>query len=106
MTAPADDVNVVDARDQSRLVVREDGAEAELDYRVDGDRITLIHTEVPAALGGRGIGATLVRAAVKRATADHLVVVPWCPFARRWLRQHPDEAAGLTIDWETPRPEG
>jgi hypothetical protein len=31
-------------------------------------------------------------------------VVPWCPFADRWLRDHPDEAAGVVIDWEAPPP--
>ena len=36
--------------------------------------------------------------------ADELTVVPWCPFARRWLQEHPDEAAAVTIDWDTPRP--
>ncbi len=64
----------------------------------------LVHTEVPEAWGGRGIGGRLVRAALARAKANGLTVVPWCPFARRWLQEHPDEAAAVTIDWETPRP--
>jgi hypothetical protein len=32
-------------------------------------------------------------------------LVPWCPFARRWLKEHPEAAEGVSIDWETLPPE-
>lgn len=104
MTSDSDTVQVVDVPAEARFVVRIDGAEAELVYRVSGDRIFLIHTEVPGSLGGRGIGGQLVRAALRRAEAEHLTIVPWCPFARRWLKEHPDEAGGVHIDFTTPPP--
>ncbi len=104
MTIPTDEAPVVDDTAASRFVIREGGTEAELLYALDGDRILLVHTGVPAEWGGRGIGGRLVRAALERAEANGLTVVPWCPFARRWLRDHPDQAAAVTIDWETPRP--
>src|SRR6185436_11013469 len=85
----------------SRLVLEEDGVEAELIYRKRAGRMILIHTEVPDALGGRGIGGRLVRAALARARAENLTLVPWCPFARRWLTDHPDESDGVSIDWDT-----
>jgi hypothetical protein len=93
---------VSDHPDELRFVLREDGHEAELTYLLDGPRFTLDHTRVPEELGGRGVGGTLVRAAVERAAADGLVVVPQCPFARRWLEQHPDVAATVTVDWPAP----
>jgi predicted GNAT family acetyltransferase len=46
----------------------------------------------------------LVRAALERAEREDLTVVPWCPFARRWLHEHPDQAARVTMDWETKPP--
>lgn len=105
MAASPDAAEVVDAADEGRFVIRgADGREAELVYRIEGDRFELIHTAVPESWGGRGIGGRLVRAALQRARAEHLTVVPWCPFALRWLRDHPDEAAGLVIDWEAPTP--
>ncbi len=104
MTIPADDAPVVDDTARSRYVIREGGAEAELIYALQGDRLILVHTEVPDEWSGHGIGGRLVRAALARAQANDLTVVPWCPFARRWLPDHPDEAAAVTIDWETPRP--
>ena len=89
-----------------RFVVTEDGIEAELRYRERAGRLILIHTEVPDALGGRGIGGRLVRAAIDHARVENLTIVPWCPFARRWLADHPDEAQDIKIDWDTlPPPE-
>ena len=82
-----------------RLLIEQDGHEAELIYEVDGDRLVLIHTGVPDELGGRGLGGVLVQAALTRAEAEGLTVVPQCPYARSWLEKHPDEAARVTIDW-------
>ncbi len=103
MTIPADDAAVVDDTARSQFVIREGGAEAELIYVIEGNRMLLVHTGVPEEWGGHGIGGRLVRAALARARADVLTVVPWCPYARRWLQEHPDEAAAVTIDWETAR---
>ena len=106
MTTSAGDVEVVDVPSENRFVVRHAGTEAELVYHVNGQRLVLLHTEVPDEMSGQGIGADLVSAAVRRAQSDRLTLVPWCPFARRWLREHPDAAAGVRIDWETLPPEG
>ncbi|HEX4127815.1 MAG TPA: GNAT family N-acetyltransferase [Acidimicrobiales bacterium] len=104
MTIPVDDTPVVDDTASSRFVISQDGTEAELVYAREGDRLILGHTGVPEQWGGHGIGGRLVRTALARAQANDLTVVPWCPFARRWLQEHPDEAAASAIDWDTPRP--
>ena len=91
---------VVDDAEHHRLVVRVDGEEAELVYRRSGARLILVHTGVPDAIGGRGIGGDLVRAAVERARSEDLTVVPLCPYARQWLEQHPDVAATVSVDWQ------
>jgi len=104
MTAASDDIQVVDLPAESRLVVRANGAEAELVYRMNGNRMVLVHTGVPDELGGRGVGGRLVIAAISRAGAEGLTLVPWCPFARRWLQEHPEQAAAVTIDWESQPP--
>lgn len=68
-------------------------------YRLNGKRLVLIHTGVPEALAGRGVGGVLVSAAVDRAAREGLTIVPLCPFARSWLERHPDAAARAVIDW-------
>jgi predicted GNAT family acetyltransferase len=104
MTTSADNIDVVDVPAEGHFVVRLDGREAELVYRLHDDRLVLVHTEVPDELGGRGLGGRLVAAAVDRAEREHLTVVPWCTFARRWLRDHPDVAAMVDIDWHSQPP--
>jgi predicted GNAT family acetyltransferase len=73
-------------------------------HRRHGARLILFHTEVPDSLTGRGIGARLVRAALSYARAEQLTVVPWCPFARQWLNDHPGETEDVPIDWDTLPP--
>lgn len=94
---------VVDDVDHDRFVYEQDGALAELVYRRRGDRMAIMHTEVPDELSGRGIAGRLVRAAVDRAADEGLTVVPWCPYARKWLEDHPDVADGVTIEWVDQR---
>jgi predicted GNAT family acetyltransferase len=85
-------------------VLEQDGGAGELVYDVEDGHLILWHTEVDGSLRGQGTGGRLVRAALARATSDGLTVVPLCPYARRWLREHPDVADTVTIDWRTSTP--
>lgn len=102
MSEPDSGPAVVDDPAHDRFVFEEDGVAAELVYEVEDRRLILVHTDVPERLGGRGLGGRLVQASVARAAQEGLTVAPWCPFARKWLRDHPDAAAGVTIDWSAP----
>jgi hypothetical protein len=86
-------------REDHRFVVTDDGSTAELTFRLVGRRLVLIHTGVPDAMSGKGIGGLLVRAAVDWASASGFTVVPKCPFAGKWLQEHPDVATTVTVDW-------
>ena len=59
-----------------------------LNYRQEDNRITLTHTEVPPSLEGRGIGTSLVKAALDYASQKKLTVVPQCPFVADFIRTH------------------
>lgn len=85
---------------ERRFGVELDGSRAELVYRIHGNRLVLIHTEVPDAFEGRGVGGALVKAAIDYADEHDMIVEPRCPFARSWLERHPDEAKRVTVDWE------
>jgi predicted GNAT family acetyltransferase len=89
---------VTDNRAASRFEYSSGGRLAELTYRLRAGRLVLLHTGTPPELEGHGIGSALVRAAIDRAAREGLVVVPLCPFARAWLKRHPDEASQVTID--------
>jgi predicted GNAT family acetyltransferase len=99
MTPERAQQSVVRDTAHDRLVWAQDGSEAELVYRRRGDRLFLIHTGVPDALAGHGIGSKLVQAAIDWAELDHLTVVPICAYARKWLTEHPEAATKVQIHW-------
>jgi predicted GNAT family acetyltransferase len=76
--------------DGSRFTVRVDGVEAELDYRIEDQRLTILHTGVPAAIEGRGIAGALVKAAFDHARARGLKVRTACSYSEAWLGKHPE----------------
>ena len=81
----SDSADVIDNTDASRFELRADGRLAELVYRIRGDRLVLIHTEVPSELEGRRIGGRLVTAAVDRAVREGLTLAPFaCLPAAGW----------------------
>ena len=61
-------------------------------YRLQPGRMTLIHTEVAAALEGKGIGSQLVAGALDDIRQRGFTIVPICPFVRAYLLRHPEEA--------------
>ena len=81
---------VVDNHAQRRFELHVDGEMSVLTYRIAGDRIRLLHTEVPASQRGRGYADMLARAALERAQRDHMRVVALCPFVRAFLERHPE----------------
>jgi predicted GNAT family acetyltransferase len=82
-----------------RFEIERDGHVAHLKYLRDQGRLVLVHTEVPDALEGHGLGGALVTAAIDFAAEHELTVEPQCPFARAWLERHPDVAGRVVIDW-------
>jgi predicted GNAT family acetyltransferase len=65
-----------------------DGGLCRADYRMAGDVMHIVHTEVPYELEGRGLAAQVVRAALDYARANGLKVVPACGYVRAYMRRH------------------
>jgi predicted GNAT family acetyltransferase len=79
-----------------RFEVRIDGHEAFVQYRyTDGGDLVLSHTEVPPALGGRGLGGKLAGAALDFARSRNLTVVVTCPFITNYINKHAEYHALL-----------
>jgi predicted GNAT family acetyltransferase len=75
-----------------RFTVQVDGVPAELDYTLSGNIMTITHTGVPPAIGGRGVAADLMRAALAAARTAGWQVNPACSYAAAYMRKHPDDA--------------
>jgi uncharacterized protein len=73
---------------QNRFELDVDGEQAVAYYRMAPGVITFIHTEVPQALSGRGIGTKLIRGALEMVRAQGLKVVPQCPFVSAFMGKH------------------
>ncbi|MCU1344363.1 MAG: acetyltransferase [Acidimicrobiia bacterium] len=89
---------VTDNPAKSRFETTVEGHLAQLVYERHGQQFVLIHTEVPEELGGQGIGADLVKAALAVAQQENRAVVAECSYARTWIERHPDEVAGLKLE--------
>jgi len=75
----------------SRFEIREDGVRVgHIDFRIRGDEIVLVHTEIDPARQGEGLAGTLVLGALDLIRAGDLRVVPQCPYVAAWIERHPD----------------
>jgi uncharacterized protein len=66
-----------------------DGHRAVLDYTLTGTVMNVTHTGVPPAIGGRGVAAELMRAALSAARDHQWSVNPICSYAAAYMRKHP-----------------
>ena len=78
-----------------RFEARVAGGTAECVYRLAGDLMNIVHTEVPPASEGHGVAAALVQAALDYAEGNGLSVMPLCSYVRAYIRRHPDTQALL-----------
>lgn len=85
----ADDARIEHLPERGRFQTRVDGHLCVADYRLAGDRMQMIHTEVHPALQGHGVAARLVQAALDHARAHGLKVEPLCTYVRVYMRRHP-----------------
>jgi predicted GNAT family acetyltransferase len=92
MGSDSDSPEVRDNSAESRYEVAIEGQLAVLEYALEGDHITLIHTAVPEALAGHGIAGRLAKAALDDARARGLAVLPRCPYVAAYIRRHPEYA--------------
>jgi predicted GNAT family acetyltransferase len=83
-------VNVVERPEQNRFELTLDGGTAVVAYQRDGNRLVLIHTEVPEALSGQGVGSRLAKEVFELIRASGRKAVLRCPFLQAWAAKHPE----------------
>jgi predicted GNAT family acetyltransferase len=63
---------------------------AVLKYMRAPGKITLVHTEVPESMQGRGYAASLAHFALETAQREGLKVKIVCPFVKKYVEKHPE----------------
>lgn len=79
---------VINNEKEQQLEVYAEDNKAVLVYRFYKDSIAFMHTDVPDALEGKGIGSTLAKAAFAYADSLKKPVLVYCPFVASWLQKH------------------
>jgi predicted GNAT family acetyltransferase len=72
-----------------RFEIHLDGHVAWLEFEPFDGGIACLHTIVPKALEGRGLGSRLVQHTLDDAVRRGLKVRPDCPFVKAWIDRHP-----------------
>jgi uncharacterized protein len=84
------DVQVADNPDQSQYEIRVDGEIAGfVQYHLRDGVIALLHTQTDDRFRGHGLAGQLVQSTLDAARERHLSVLPYCPYVRRWIEEHP-----------------
>lgn len=83
------DAAVTDNPGQDRYEIRSGGVLAGFaDYRREGERVVLVHTEVDPAYKGQGLGTALARGTLDDLRAHGSQVVPACPFIAGFIKDN------------------
>lgn len=84
------DLQVADHPDHERFEIRVDGELGGfVQYRLKDGVLALLHTETDRRFRGHGLAGHLIQATLDAARDRHLAVLPYCPFARGWIAEHP-----------------
>lgn len=75
---------------KNRFETTVDGVLCVLEYRLRDNVLTIDHTDVPEAVGGRGIASVLTRTALDTARNEGWRVIPKCSYAVAYIAKHPE----------------
>ena len=64
------------------------GSIAFIEYKLSGNTLFLIHTEVPLALQGKGVANAIVQKALQYSKDNNFKIVPVCPVVQHYLEKH------------------
>jgi predicted GNAT family acetyltransferase len=79
-----------DNKSNNTLEIWVDDKRSFIEYEVEGEKIYLLHTEVPEEQNNQGIAADLVEKAFIYLEGINLKVVPACSYVRSFIRKHPE----------------
>ena len=85
-----EDIELVNNEANHNFELTIDSQRSFIDYQVRGDKVYLIHTEVPETLQGRGVAEALVEKALTYIENKGQKIVPLCAYVQIFLKKHPE----------------
>ena len=83
-------IRVKHNKQNQQFEVLKDDYLAVLVYRIHENQLVLMHTKVPEALGGQGIGKKLALVALQFGQQQGLEFKIYCPFVQHFVEKNPD----------------
>lgn len=83
-----EDITVINNEAKQRFEYEKNGLVATIEFKIMGDKIILLSTNVPQEMSGQGIGSRLVKQSFELIKNMNLKVVPVCSFIQGWLRKN------------------
>lgn len=74
----------------SRFEMNVGGNTAIIEYKEYPGKIALLHTEVPAALEGKGAATAIIEKTLGYIEKNELKLIPLCPLVVAYLKRHPE----------------
>jgi len=83
-------MNKVEVTENNRFELKEDQSIAFIEFdKIEPNILDLVHTEVPDALEGKGVGSKLVEGALQYSRDNELKIIPSCPFIKSYIDKNP-----------------
>lgn len=85
-----ENLQLIKNEDSKRFELTVDGFTAFIDYKERNGVITLIHTESPEELAGRGVATALIEKTLAYLENNEITLVPLCPLVVAYIKRHPE----------------
>jgi predicted GNAT family acetyltransferase len=93
------ELRVADNPEMERFEIYADGEIAGfIAYQLKDGTMAFLHTQTDNRFRGRGVASRLVQSSLDSARERHLAVLPYCPFVRTWIVDHPEYADLVPAD--------
>lgn len=85
-------MNIIHDKKKHTVSVQIEGHTACAEYALDARRIDILHVEVAKPLRGGEVASDLVQFLCDFARTEKLQITATCPYAKIWLKRHPEYA--------------